>query len=112
MKSVSQGSNLANPLRKGAAESFQVKRAMNSRAQQPRIGRPDKGLTNCLHEQWPGPSLGHKKSKHSPFRLNGNYQPAAPFFFVAILGSITKPVAVTRDGQALPDVGDPAGLCD
>jgi alpha-glucosidase len=39
-----------------------------------------------------------------------NFAPAAGFFFVAIIGSITSPQTVTRDGAVLPNVGDPTTL--
>ncbi|WP_415200830.1 TIM-barrel domain-containing protein [Silvibacterium sp.] len=38
------------------------------------------------------------------------YEPPSSFFYVAILGSITAPTAVSRDGTALPDVNTPDGL--
>ena len=43
-------------------------------------------------------------------RVHDNFTPAARFFFVAILGSITKPVSVNRDGAMLADVGNPTNL--
>jgi alpha-glucosidase len=43
-------------------------------------------------------------------RVHDNYAPPAPFQFTAILGSITKPRSVDRDGANLPDVGDPISL--
>jgi alpha-glucosidase len=41
-------------------------------------------------------------------RVQDNFQPASPFFFIAILGSVTKPISVSRDSNALTDTGDPA----
>jgi alpha-glucosidase len=38
------------------------------------------------------------------------FAPAATFYHVALLASVTKPRQITRDGAALPDVGDPATL--
>lgn len=44
-------------------------------------------------------------------RVVDNYAPAANFFYVALLASITKPQQVFRDGVALPDLGnDPNAL--
>jgi alpha-glucosidase len=43
-------------------------------------------------------------------RVEGPYSPLAPFNYLAILGSITPATQVTRDGVALPDVGDPGSL--
>lgn len=37
--------------------------------------------------------------------IEGAYAPPANFYFVAILGSVTKPQTVLRDGTALPDAG-------
>jgi len=42
--------------------------------------------------------------------VQGNYEPPAKFFFIGILGSITKPTRVTRDREALADAGDSANL--
>ncbi len=39
-----------------------------------------------------------------------NYTPASAFNYIAILGSITSAQQVTRDGTALPNVGDPGSL--
>jgi alpha-glucosidase len=43
-------------------------------------------------------------------RTQDNFQPASSFFYVAMLGSVTKPQSVLRDGNALTDAGDPATL--
>ncbi len=45
-------------------------------------------------------------------RVHDNFTPTAMFFYVAILGSLTKPQQVTRDGGGLPDVGDPVTLAN
>lgn len=43
-------------------------------------------------------------------RVTDNYTPPAPFLYIAILGSITSASQVTRDGNTLTNVGDPASL--
>lgn len=43
-------------------------------------------------------------------RVHDNFAPAATFNNVAILGSLTKPRQVDRDGVVLTDVGDPTSL--
>jgi len=43
-------------------------------------------------------------------RVHDSFTPGATFNFIAILGSVTKPQAVDRDGTPLTDVGDPTGL--
>ncbi len=43
-------------------------------------------------------------------RVQDNFTPTAAYCYVAILGSITKPVRVDRDGTGLTDVGDPISL--
>ena len=43
-------------------------------------------------------------------RVHDNYTPPAPFYYVAILGSITSPVHVQRDGATLTNVGDSVSL--
>jgi alpha-glucosidase len=44
-------------------------------------------------------------------RVTDAFTPAADFYFVALLASITKPRQVSRDGTVLPDLGDdPASL--
>jgi alpha-glucosidase len=43
-------------------------------------------------------------------RVHDSFAPPAGFYYIAILGSITSPVGVTRDGAALTDVGDPTSL--
>jgi alpha-glucosidase len=43
-------------------------------------------------------------------RVHDSYPPAAGYFYVAILGSITSPGTVARDGTALTNVGDPSSL--
>ncbi len=43
-------------------------------------------------------------------RVVDNYQPPAPFNYLAILGSITSARQVSRDGNRLPNVGNPGAL--
>lgn len=43
-------------------------------------------------------------------RVHNNFAPAAGFYYVAILGSITSPGTVVRDGTRLTNVGDPDSL--
>lgn len=43
-------------------------------------------------------------------RAHDNFAPPATFYYVAILGSITSPIRVTRDGAALINVADPSSL--
>jgi alpha-glucosidase len=43
-------------------------------------------------------------------RTHDAYPPPATFFYVAILGSITTPTNVQRDGVALTNVGNPTSL--
>jgi alpha-glucosidase len=43
-------------------------------------------------------------------RVTDNYTPPSPFNYIGILGSITSANQVTRDGTALPNVGDPDSL--
>jgi alpha-glucosidase len=43
-------------------------------------------------------------------RVVDNYTPPAAFNYIAILGSITSAYRVTRDGNELPNVGDPYSL--
>lgn len=43
-------------------------------------------------------------------RVTDNHTPAAPFLYLAILGSITAAKTVTRDGAAIPNVGSPESL--
>jgi alpha-glucosidase len=43
-------------------------------------------------------------------RVTDAYTPPAPFYYVAILGSISSANQVTRDGTTLPNVGDPDSL--
>ncbi len=43
-------------------------------------------------------------------RVHDGYPPPATFYFLAILGSITSPTSVQRDGAALTNVGDPTSL--
>jgi alpha-glucosidase len=43
-------------------------------------------------------------------RVHDNFTPAANFYFVAILGSITKPQSVSHGVAVLPDVGNPGSL--
>jgi alpha-glucosidase len=43
-------------------------------------------------------------------RVHDNYTPPSAFNFIGILGSITKPSNVDRDGANLPDVGDSTSL--
>jgi len=43
-------------------------------------------------------------------RVHDQYTPAAGFIYVAILGSITMPGAVMRDGAQLPDAGESGAL--
>ncbi len=43
-------------------------------------------------------------------RVHDNFPPPAPFYYVAIIGSITAPVTVSRDGAALTNVGNPTSL--
>jgi alpha-glucosidase len=43
-------------------------------------------------------------------RVHDNFAPPASFYYLAILGSITAPVGVARDGVALTNVGSPSSL--
>jgi alpha-glucosidase len=43
-------------------------------------------------------------------RVHDNFAPPANFYYVAIVGSVTSPVSVARDGAALTNVGDPSSL--
>jgi alpha-glucosidase len=43
-------------------------------------------------------------------RVQDTFTPSAQFYYVALLGSITKPRQVTRDGAVLTDVGDSISL--
>ena len=43
-------------------------------------------------------------------RVHDDFPPPAPFYYVAIIGSITAPVTVSRDGAALTNVGNPSSL--
>jgi alpha-glucosidase len=43
-------------------------------------------------------------------RTHDAYPPPATFFYLAILGSVTTPASVQRDGVALTNVGDPTSL--
>jgi alpha-glucosidase len=43
-------------------------------------------------------------------RVTDAYTPPAPFYYLAILGSISSANQVTRDGTVLPNVGDPDSL--
>jgi len=43
-------------------------------------------------------------------RVTDAYTPPAPFYYLAILGSISSANQVTRDGTSLPNVGDPDSL--
>ncbi len=45
-------------------------------------------------------------------RVHDNFPPPATSYFIGILGSITKPAAVDRDGTLLTDVEDPTGLAN
>jgi len=45
-------------------------------------------------------------------RVTDQYTPSANYYFVAILGSLTSPNQVSRDGTNLPNVGSPAALSD
>jgi alpha-glucosidase len=43
-------------------------------------------------------------------RVHDNFTPPATFYYIAMIGSITAPNAVSRDGTALTNVGNPTSL--
>jgi alpha-glucosidase len=43
-------------------------------------------------------------------RVHDNFAPPATYYYVAILGSITSPAVVARDGAAITNVGNPTSL--
>jgi hypothetical protein len=43
-------------------------------------------------------------------RVHDGFLPPVTFYYVAVLGSITSPIRVLRDGVAVTNVGDPSSL--